>query len=123
MYTKQFNFYFVGLVYDINRRFILAVTTIGGHNATCESLAAYMDLPPPVTTYQKQISDINAVATTVALNSMKQAASEAEVHAKGKYNVYQLTVPVSAAGFASKNRILTVMTNIRRHESQQGNRY
>ena len=35
--------------YEINRRYVASVTSIGGDDADCNCLAAYLDLPKPCT--------------------------------------------------------------------------
>ena len=49
--TKIFFYPNWGLIYEVDRSFILDVNTIGGHNSTCTALAGYLNLPSPVGTY------------------------------------------------------------------------
>lgn len=56
---------------------VLAVTAIGGH-ATCETQAAYLNLPSPVTTYTNHQEAATTADKEISLISMTKAANEAK---------------------------------------------
>lgn len=80
------------------------------------SLAAYLNLPPPVTTYNDHLKLILAASETVAKTSMIKAAEEPKEH----YKSFDIAVSVDGKWrFSSKNGIVTVITNLGKHQANK----
>ena len=63
---------------EINRRYAASVTSIGGGDADCNRLAAYLDLPKPCTptAYKTHVKESCESAQTLAHKSTQLAAHE-----------------------------------------------
>ena len=92
----------VDRVFDVNRHLVLAVTAIGGH-ATCETQAAYLNLPSPVTTYTNHQEAATTADKEIALISMTKAATEAKQHQASSNISVSVDGTWQRHGFSTKN--------------------
>lgn len=100
--------------YEVNRRFVAAVTSIGGHEAQCLSVAADLKLPVPVQTYSEHVSDMSKISSEVALESMTCAADEAK-RAQGPDIIASFDGTWQKRGFKSRNGVTTAVTCLGKH--------
>ena len=64
--------------FDINRRFVYAMRSIGQGHASMKRFCSYMNMPPPLhyKAYNVSNAALSKAATSVAMKTMEDAANE-----------------------------------------------
>lgn len=105
--------------FAINRRFVFAITSLGGHSSTAKNICGDLDLPPPVHTYAEHLATIEKAASNEARSSMLQAVNEA----KDSVKCSDISVSVDGTwqkrGFSSKNGVVTCLSNLGKHKANK----
>lgn len=117
----EFSFSIGSRSYEINRRYVAAVTSIGGHDAECNRLAAYLDLPKPCTptAYKENVKQLCEAAQTAAHKSTQLAACEASKRLKSSDIRVSVDGTWQRRGFSSKNGVVTVLSVLGKDEGSK----
>lgn len=104
--------------YEVNRRVIVAVTSRGGDESTCKSIAADLNLPSPVKTYYEHIDNMTNIAASSVLGSMTIAANEAKERL-GSDITASFDGTWQKRGFGSRNGVTTAVTSLGKHAANK----
>ena len=101
-----------GKVYEANRRFPLAIFSIGKHHTGAKRFLGNMNMPPPALrkSWRNHKKQIHKATTTVAAVTMQEAAQEVKTEDSPTCVKVSCDGTWHRRGFSSKNGIATVLS-------------
>ena len=98
-----------------------SVTLIGGDDADCNRLAAYLDLSKPCTptAYKTHVKELCEAAQTSAHKSTQLAAREASERLESSNIHVSVDGTWQRKGFSSKNGVVTVLSVLGKNEGSK----